>query len=217
MKRKATIFIILIALIFSTPFNKVKASEHTDETQTIDLLDAYDNPQNYPEIEVSFLTPEEYIDVLKKDLNISDEHKQNLINLAEERMRISAYSTQSTGYLTYYQPVTVTSNYQVRLYFYSYVEFGGVRPTAVYSIEYANIDRGFYNSPKQFSGSLYYKLESSDTLFWDLNGDFYNTGSTTVSYGLTVGLGNGSSTSFGVTNTSNYYAYVHKSGRLYLL
>lgn len=90
---------------------------------------------------------------------------------------------------------------------------GNPTPDRILSIEYANINRQYGNTSKQFSGSLYYNLEAGNQFYWDLNGDFYNNGTTTYSYGGSVGVNGAASTSFSVAYASNHYAYKQISGR----
>ena len=50
---------------------------------------------------------------------------------------------------------------------------------------------------KQFSGSLYVNLEQADRIFYIINGDFFDNGTTTLSGGLNIGIGEGASAKFG--------------------
>lgn len=89
-------------------------------------------------------------------------------------------------------------------------------PNSIEEVLYANIDRNYNGVSKQFDGDLYYKLEAKNKLFWDLNGDFFNNGSTSSSGGISIGLGENTILAFNVSfsSTSNHFAYCHKSGRV---
>lgn len=85
-------------------------------------------------------------------------------------------------------------------------------------IEEVNLDRnGITNSytSKQFTGTIKGKMTSSTAIWWYVNGDFYNNGTTS----FTGGVGGERAIkgvtvegSFSVTNASNHYEYWENSG-----
>lgn len=68
-------------------------------------------------------------------------------------------------------------------------------------------------SSKQFSGSIYYKLENPTTLNVEINGDFFNNGTTTISGGGSIGLSEFAKIEFSVSYSSNFYEYFYKQKR----
>ena len=100
-------------------------------------------------------------------------------------------------------------------YIYAYTYFGGPshEPSKIAKILNANIDRNYYGTSKQFSGDLYYNLESERCIYWDVNGDFYNNGTTSVGLGGQIGIGEDTHVSFSVSSSSNHYSYCNQHGR----
>jgi len=74
--------------------------------------------------------------------------------------------------------------------------------------------RGYQGKSKQFNGNTYVKLEDANRIFYSVNGDFYNNGTTTYSSGVSIGIGKNSSVKFGVSNASNHYKYRYIESRI---
>lgn len=60
---------------------------------------------------------------------------------------------------------------------------------------------------KQFSGTVFYELLSSKQLYFQVNGDFYNNGSTTVSGGASIKVGEYGTLNFSSSITKSHYSY----------
>ena len=75
------------------------------------------------------------------------------------------------------------------------------------------MDRASFSGlTKQFGGTVYANLEDGGTIYWIVNGDFYNYGTTTTNGAVDIGLGEYASINFGASNTTNQYAYCYKTG-----
>ena len=107
--------------------------------------------------------------------------------------------------------VTVTSAYHCYPYFYVKWKFsdGSPSPLAMVEVKNANINREYNGISKQFSGSLYYNLENGRRLYWDLNGDFYNNGTTTVTGGGKVEISESVTMNFSVSTSSSHYKCIN--------
>lgn len=66
---------------------------------------------------------------------------------------------------------------------------------------------------KQFSGNIYTNLEANDRIYYSVDGDFYENGSTTCQTGVNIGIGESVSISASVSSTSNHFAYINHNGR----
>lgn len=123
----------------------------------------------------------------------------------------------SYKYGTIRQTVRVDSAYSVYPYFYTKFEYSSGSPTPIrmVSIDSANIDRNYNGISKQFQGTLYYNLEAGNSLHGDLNGDFYNNGTTTITGGGSAGIGGVATASFSASITSSHYRYKNQIGRYY--
>lgn len=81
-------------------------------------------------------------------------------------------------------------------------------------IEEVSIDRnGLDNgTSKQFSGTVKGKITTPTTIWWYINGDFMDNGTTELTFTAGGGLGQIAQTNFGVTSSSNHYRYWENSG-----
>lgn len=83
---------------------------------------------------------------------------------------------------------------------------------------YYSIDRilnvSVKHSSKSFVGTVYTNLESNSSIYYDVEGNLHNQGTTTVSGGLNIGVGQGGSVNLGASYSSGIYAHISTSGRL---
>lgn len=146
-----------------------------------------------------------------EDENLASKEKDEMI----EKVDVISKQKDAYDYWRIYDVCQVTSSYTCRPYFYTYSEFAtGGYPARIIEVLNANIDRNYNGISKQFKGSLYYHLEASNKLYWDLNGDFYNNGSTTYSGGVSIKVGGSTTVNFSISGSSNYYAYCNKYDRV---
>ena len=59
---------------------------------------------------------------------------------------------------------------------------------------------------KIYSGNVYVNLEDDNTIYYSLDGDWYNTGTVTSSKGTEIEVGESLNIVFNASNTSNFYA-----------
>lgn len=69
-----------------------------------------------------------------------------------------------------------------------------------------------YPKSKQFSGEVYVNLEANDRIRYSVNGDFYNNGTTTISGGISIGIGQSGQLNFSVSYTNNHFGYLNHVG-----
>lgn len=117
----------------------------------------------------------------------------------------------SYTYRTFSSQFTVTSSYKPSVTFYCKTEeSGGFR--GIVTILTVQMNRSYNGISKQFGGTVYANLEDPNRIYYIVNGDFYNNGTTTVNGGVNVGVGSSASVKFGVSSSSNHYAYTYKTG-----
>jgi hypothetical protein len=159
------------------------------------------------------MTFEELAQQLAKDNSITtDEAVKNLTkSITKNGQTISPYAT----YRTLSGSFTVTSTYKPQVKFYCETNEGGGSFRAIVKILNVGMDRGYNGISKQFNGSVYTNLEDPNRIFWIVNGDFYNNGSTTGSVGVNIGVGKFATVNFGVSSADNHYKYFYGSGYTY--
>ena len=76
------------------------------------------------------------------------------------------------------------------------------------------MNRVYNGMSKQFAGTVYYNLEDTTHIYYTIDGDFYDNGSTTVGFSASVGVGEAASVTFSCSNTSSHYAGFYVATRL---
>ena len=194
-------------LIISSSVSLSAAYGEVDTSKELDIIEVLKNPKKYEGVEVIKHTVEEYKQVILNDSNLSNDAKTQMLDEVNANIK----SRAAYDYWTVYDVCKVNSAYTCRPYFYTYASFNSTGyPLSFVKVQRGSIDRNYNGVSKQFSGELYYHLERNNKLHWDLNGDFFNNGTTTVSLGASVGVGGDSSISFSISSASNHFAYCHK-------
>lgn len=162
---------------------------------------------------VKIISYDEMISEISKSKSISIDLARRLIpdiqssylNESTERLAYSTY------YANIYSEFTVTSEYKPSAYFYCFIEQNGSTRSIVRLLN-ANIDRYYNGISKQFGGNLYYNLETPQRIYYNVNGDWFNNGTTSSTVGSSIGIGGFASINFSVSNSSNHYVYKNVNG-----
>lgn len=126
-------------------------------------------------------------------------------------------SSDTLSAMATYRSITVQFNvnpfYNPSLRFYCQTSEGG----GFWGIQkILNVDMNRtsgYATSKAFGGTVYTNLENAGTIFWIVNGDFYDQGTTTVNTGVDIGVKEFATVNFSASYSSNHYAYCNQSGR----
>lgn len=214
MNRKIKyVLAIIISLLCVSP---VITSAEVIELIDNNLSDTYQSETT--EI-VYGLSKNEIYNMMLNDPNISNSDKSVIEFELQLQERIFEWrSIASENYITstYYdygyvrKMITVSSSYKPTAMFYTKWQYsqGNPTPDAIVSVLNASLNRSYNDKTKQFSGTLFYHLEAYNKLFFELNGDFYDNGTTTYSGGVSIGISENSSIKFSVTYSSNHYKYI---------
>ena len=110
----------------------------------------------------------------------------------------------TTEYITISSQFTVKSTYKPSIKFYCYVSksnyFGNI-----IEILKVSLDRNYNGVSKIYDGEVYVHLEDDNTIYYSLDGDWYNTGSVTGSVNVKVKVNEDITVTFGASSTSNFY------------
>lgn len=122
-------------------------------------------------------------------------------------------SVSAATYRTLAVTLTVTATYKPTLEFYCETsEYGSY--WAILSIYSVQLNRGYNGISKQFSGSIDVWLRNGYTIEYVVNGDFYNSGTTSVQGGggLNAGINDLITVTFtaSISTTSNHYQYFYE-------
>ncbi|WP_088815759.1 MULTISPECIES: hypothetical protein [Listeria] len=78
-----------------------------------------------------------------------------------------------------------------------------------------NLVRSWYGVTKQFKGSFKVKFLSKNNIYWCINGDFYDRGSTSSSSSVSLNVGGMGTINYSVSKAKTKYKYVYKYGHFY--
>lgn len=151
------------------------------------------------------MTYDELINEVIKNENLSVEEAKKFLGI-NDMLRNGDY------YRTYTYRVQVTSSYKPTIVFYCKTsEWNNYR--GIISVLNTSLNRSYNGVSKQFSGTLYTNLEDAETIYFELNGDFYDNGTTTFSGGTSIKVGEKTTINFGINYATSYFKYCYKAGR----
>lgn len=200
-KKNISSFIILIMIL---TFSNISFGEKAMPEKLIGEIDIQDF------MEDDILTYDEMIETMVNDgIPVGEA----VLSLADNNIRTNSVTPFELSYTTRYVEIPIKDNYTVRIAFYLTID-SAYGAYAIHKVNRVSLDRGYAGGSKEFDGSLYYNLENRTTIYYELNGDFYNYGTTTTSGGGSIGVGDTGSLKFSISHSSKHFQYVFKTGRL---
>lgn len=219
--------LMLVLTLFTSICIPTFAVQKTSTVAISDTINLEDSQTTVSEV----LTFDEVVKAIAKDNNISkkqaaDQVVSSFIDDSEktpltgkfaqstrsaQAMQAAKVAAASATYRNISAEFTVTSTYKATLRFYCQTEEGDYFH-AIVKVLNVSMNRNYNGVSKQFGGNVYINLEDPNRIYYVVDGDFYNNGTTTGGGSLKIGLGEGSSLTFNASNTSNFYAYVYKEG-----
>lgn len=218
--RKFLVSVLALGFIFmyAQPSfaNELKSNKATSGT-----IDLNDPNTKFSEV----LTFDEIVKEIAVDQGISENQAANqlmssqnskILESAISPLGTSSVSTLAATYRTITQSFTVTSIYKPSVKFYTQTSEGGGY-WGIVTILNVGMNRSYNGISKQFGGTVYSNLETAARIFYIVNGDFFNNGTTTVSGGgeVAVGVGASATVNFNLSYSSNFYKYCYVEGRIY--
>lgn len=129
---------------------------------------------------------------------------------------ITPMATCATGATAFSRSLNVTSSYKPQLNVWTELCKNSAGQFVIKSIVDITMNRNYNGTVKQFTGKVVAKaLNEGKTLYYSAEGDFYHNGTTTIggSAGLNTAV---ASVNFNISNSSNYYAYLHQYDNIVL-
>lgn len=229
MKRKNLMMVLGLTLSVILVSNfpvYAKETAQNDNKQETSINSDIININDPKTIVSKVLTYDEIVEQISKNNNITkDEASKQVIdnfksNAIESALKSDPTTEQSivtpfsATYRTICIPFEVNSTYWPSLEFYCQTDEGGYF-MAIEKILYVDMNRSYGVLSKGFQGAFYYNLEDAQTIYWRVNGDFFNNNVVTTSGGGSVGIKQAATLNFTVSSTSSHFAYVCKDGRYY--
>lgn len=194
---KKIIFGFFVALFFVGKFGIGSVS--AEENFEVDLTDLND-----PTVEVSeVLDRNELIKEYADNLDVSLETAQKELFQNEPLQNNSSNNGISIMAVTPNNYRTITkylSDGAGRVYFYCSTNESRYNRAIV-----KVLNAGYHSGSKIYAGTFYYHVPNVNRINFILNGHLYNSGTTTVSGGVTIGVGQSASINIGASHTTNYY------------
>ncbi|MBG9541623.1 hypothetical protein ABE29_02020 [Cytobacillus firmus] len=172
-------------------------------------------------VTINKLTYDEFIENRAKAKGITIEQAKeiyknpnNTLNTQSGKRTLSTMSSASDfsmHEINIEQDVSLTYKPTVQIFVYTY-NSGSFSQFDF--IEEVDLDRdGFSNLfSKQFAGKVNAKITTPTKIWWNVNGDFFDNGTTSVTMGFGGGLGQKVTASFEVSHESNHFDYYENTG-----
>lgn len=154
---------------------------------------------------------EKVVNEISKNTNLSYEDASKLINPNLIKETRSGKVVRAT-YRNITRTITVSNIYKPKLVWYCETDESG-QFRAIRKIKNTSMNRSYNGTSKQFSGKVYTNLEDPNRIYYEVNGDFYNNGTTTVSGGTEISVGKSGTANFSVSYSSNHFKYHYSTGR----
>lgn len=92
-----------------------------------------------------------------------------------------------------------------------YAKCTGINRSFV-GIQDLNLIPSYNYISKSFQGKCQAMVENSKTIYWVVNGDFYDHGTTSYNFGGTVNIGKFATVNCSITGANNHFAYAYATG-----
>ncbi|CAG7584737.1 hypothetical protein PEPTYR26121_00001 [Peptoniphilus tyrrelliae] len=113
------------------------------------------------------------------------------------------------SYTTLSKVLNVSPDYKPTLKFYIQVDSSN-GAYYIYKILKVDMNRQYNSKSKNFTGNIYYNLETNTRIYYSINGDFYNNGTISTSGGGAVGIGESGKLYFSLTGASSHFKYFYE-------
>lgn len=212
MKRFFISCLLILALVFSF-IPSVAAEEDANVTSGVLNLNSRDM------VVSDVLSFDEVVELIANDngISVKEATKQLISNYAADNSLMSVEAARNqlerATYRSLSQRFTVTSAYRPSVNFYCETNEGSYY-WGIVRILNVGMNREYNGIVKQFGGSVYSHLENAGSIFWIVNGDFYEYGNTTVNGGVNIRAGESATVYFNISHSNNHFAYCYREGRL---
>lgn len=204
--KSAAVFLLAALLLLSlgnVVFAASPASSYTPQVRAIDADDTSGVTMS------DFMTYSEMLDYMVNEKGIPFSIAASAFPAARVVMRSGTYRVLSVTLTVENRP-----SYKPTLDFYCEVSVGdGV--WGIMNIYSVQMNRSSNGLVKQFDGDVQVWLRSAERIEYIVNGDFYNTGTTTSSNagGIELNIGDYGKITYGASSTtsSNWYGYCYCS------
>ncbi|MBC6308849.1 hypothetical protein HCJ66_04685 [Listeria sp. FSL L7-1582] len=215
--KKGYLALLLVLGLFISPI-QVGAAEVSDEVgveQNTDLGNvdwAQDEFVTEDGAVVETVTYNEMVQAIAKRENVNESDVTEVITPETGSVRLLKASPYSYKHLT--KEVSIGGLWKPKVDVYVQMWSQGSFRQFNKVIDY-NLVRSWMGVTKQFSGKFTVKFINKNNVYWSINGDFYDKGTTSTSTSVTLNVGSVASISHTVSKASAAYKYVYTYGHFY--
>lgn len=155
------------------------------------------------------VTFDEMVTNVAKSKGISELEEKN--QLLSSKLNITSAATEATSFYVHFYEQFQVQNTGWYPQIDIYAECQGVYRDFV-GISDLNMIRSYNYISKQYTGKLQAKVENSKTIYWVVNGDFYDNGTTSWTFGGSVNIGEYATLTGSISGANNLFGYAYKTG-----
>lgn len=212
-----------IGQVLNVQESKISGNPKINEEQTVisdvltfdQIVEMIAKDRNISKTEASNQVIENYAKSHAKDATLSTNNVINATlsadNVIDGTLSANYAAAVTATYRTVSSQFTVTSTYKPSLTFYCETSEGGYFWGIVKILD-VEMNRSYNGISKQFGGTVYTNLENAGKIYWIVNGDFFNNGTTTGGGGVEIGIGQDATLNFSLSYSSNHYQYCYQTG-----
>ncbi|OXT09581.1 hypothetical protein CE561_00140 [Thermoanaerobacterium thermosaccharolyticum] len=222
MLKKLVSLLLVVALLSISTFSFVFAADNKNDIKKEGVITITDS--DYDTMiktgKPVYLGDNTWAKIVTFDEMVSEVAKNKGISASEERSQIMSSKVNDKNLSTN------VNNDIFYVHFYKQFEVGNtgwypqldiyVKCQGPYrdfiGISDLNLIRSYNYVSKQFSGKCQAKIESVKRIYWVVNGDFYDYGATSWSFGGSVGIGQYATLTFSISRANNYFGYAYNYG-----
>ncbi len=204
MKKKNLFSFVVVLLLLFNVVSFADTKEPADKKPPISSIEINGEECKYSEV----LTFEQMVSEIAKENNVSEKTIEREMIENNLKKGVTLESLKRGTYRSLYKSIYVTSRYRPTIRFYCRTEESSYH-WATKEVLYISMNRRFGDTVKQFRGDIFANLETPARLFFNVNGDFYNKGTTNYGGGVNIGVGEWGSVSFSGGYASGYYEYYY--------
>lgn len=155
----------------------------------------------------------EAVEQISDEQNISIKKARTLLDEDQLVNTNAGVQVRANKYRTISRMVYVTATYKPTINWYCMTNESG-NWHGIKKVISTSLNRGYRGISKVFDGYITTRLENCYTIFYILNGDFFNNGTMTISGGGTdIPIGKDAKVSFSVSYSKKLYQYKYEEGR----
>lgn len=207
MLKKLTIVLSLVlTFMLITPVDAQNLSANISGGVKLNL--------NSEDLEIGdVMTYDEMVMELIKNENMTKEEATVTLG-ARTKYCMMSNTTMSRTFRTISKRFTVTPSYKPEMNFYCETE-EGYYFRAIVKILNVGMNRSYNGISKMFGGDVYVHLQSANKIFFIVNGDFFDNGTTTGGGNVNIGIDENLTIGFNISYSNNHYEYCYTDEAVY--